>query len=167
MTIRLAVMPPMRSSSAGVNEVPTVNPISVRRGSAMKPARSMGSRTNVATMTAAMEPRNQGRGKPSLRNNQTPQAPITNGNAINSVRRRPSPCSGICQGPAHKLRSCLFAHGHTTSPTTAPVNNVASVPARMVRGASSTISARRSGAIAVMPPMRMPSDPRLANPHKP
>ena len=50
-------------------------------------------------------------------------------------------------------------------PTTAPLMQVASVPDRIERRPSATISARRSGTIAPMPPIRMPRLPKLAKPH--
>ena len=50
-------------------------------------------------------------------------------------------------------------------PAIAPLAKVAKVPETMERGASATISARRSGAIAVMPPIMIPTLPKLAKPH--
>src|SRR5208283_6198352 len=47
-------------------------------------------------------------------------------------------------------------------PTTAPLMQVASVPDKIDRRPSATISARRSGTIAPIPPIRMPRLPKLA-----
>ena len=49
-------------------------------------------------------------------------------------------------------------------PTTAPLIKVASVPEMSERMARPTISCRRSGAMAVMPPIIMPALPKLAKP---
>jgi len=59
---------------------------------------------------------------------------------------------------------CLPPFQNST-PTMAPVIIVARTPARMDRGPSSTISAARSGAMRLNPPMRIPRLPTLANPH--
>ena len=50
-------------------------------------------------------------------------------------------------------------------PTTAPLMHVAIVPVRIERSPSDTISGRRSGTIAPIPPIRMPRLPKLAKPH--
>jgi hypothetical protein len=48
---------------------------------------------------------------------------------------------------------------------TAPVMQVASVPATIDFNPSATISSRRSGAIVARPPIRMPRLPKFAKPH--
>ena len=50
-------------------------------------------------------------------------------------------------------------------PITAPLMQVASVPERIERKPRATISGRRSGTIARIPPIRMPRLPKLAKPH--
>jgi len=52
-----------------------------------------------------------------------------------------------------------------STPTIAPIRQVASVPDTMDRSPSETMSSRRSGAIVAMPPIMMPSEPKLAKPH--
>ena len=52
-----------------------------------------------------------------------------------------------------------------STPTTAPVMQVARVPAMMDFIPSSTISARRSGTMVPRPPIIIPRLPKLANPH--
>ena len=51
------------------------------------------------------------------------------------------------------------------APTMAAVMRVASVPETMVLAPRPTISARRAGTIAAMPPIIMPRLPKLAKPH--
>ena len=51
------------------------------------------------------------------------------------------------------------------APTTAAVISVASVPEMIVLAPRLTISARRAGTIATMPPIMMPRLPKLAKPH--
>src|SRR5207237_713589 len=65
-------------------------------------------------------------------------------------------------GPRHAPSHRSAPHN---MPTTAPLIQVASVPDRIERGPSATISRRRSGTIAPMPPIRMPRLPKLAKPH--
>ena len=70
-------------------------------------------------------------------------------------------------------RSMLSATGrgeqeavrYRSIPTNAPDIHPAIVPERIERRPSETISARRSGTIAPMPPIRMPRLPKLAKPH--
>jgi len=54
----------------------------------------------------------------------------------------------------------------TTNPAIAATRQVASVPATMDLIPSAAISARRSGHIVPIPPIMMPSEPKLAKPHK-
>jgi|GEM_PF-3659226 len=51
------------------------------------------------------------------------------------------------------------------APATAPLMQVAIVPATMDRMPSPTISCRRSGTMAPRPPIMIPRLPKLANPH--
>ena len=52
-----------------------------------------------------------------------------------------------------------------STPTIAPIRQVASVPDTIDLSPSDTMSSRRSGTIVAMPPIMMPSEPKLAKPH--
>ena len=52
-----------------------------------------------------------------------------------------------------------------STPATAPLMQVASVPDRIERKPSATTSCRRSGTIAPSPPITMPRLPKFAKPH--
>ena len=76
-----------------------------------------------------------------------------------------------CNRYAKDGSSCVDSRSRARSappyrrPMTAPLMQVAMVPARIDLTPSATISWRRSGTIAPMPPIRMPRLPKLANPH--
>ena len=66
--------------------------------------------------------------------------------------------------PRGRRRVAALA-GQLSTPTIAPIRQVASVPDTIDFSPSDTMSSRRSGAMVAMPPIMMPSEPKLAKPH--
>jgi hypothetical protein len=82
--------------------------------------------------------------------------------SIVTVHERTCDVAGIpCAGRPHDL---LESHQLST-PTIAPMRHVASVPDTIDFSPSETMSSRRSGAMVAMPPIMIPSEPKLAKPH--
>ena len=80
--------------------------------------------------------------------------------------RRPARWPDDIRTRAEGLVVPMGRAGYIRIPTTAPLMQVASVPDRIERRPSATISGRRSGTIAPIPPIRMPRLPKLAKPQR-
>ena len=89
---------------------------------------------------------------------------ITNENALARQRERRGLAQVALDEAGHGGMEPL-PQGGVNSPTTAPVMQQAMVPLTRAGRPRRTISARRSGHIATMPPSMIPTEPRLAKPH--
>ena len=71
------------------------------------------------------------------------------------------------QVPNHRFAPARPARGagYVSTPTIAPIRQVASVPDTIDFSPSETTSSRRSGAMVASPAIMMPSEPKLAKPH--
>ena len=82
--------------------------------------------------------------------------------------RKAPPTASDGVAPTVAKTDCIPLHPiplYTSIPTTAPDMQPAIAPERIERRPSATISGRRSGTIAPIPPIRMPRLPKLAKPH--
>ena len=86
--------------------------------------------------------------------------------ALNSGDAIAQLIASLCAGDRRKTARPVAPYWPgVTTPTTAAVIRVASVPEMSVLAPRLAISARRAGTIAAMPPIMMPRLPKLANPH--